>query len=133
MRRLIVGFAIVAVGTGALYWWNARNRSQGVYAIPGEGDDVLVEVLNGAGIDGLAAAMSRRLRRHGVDVVYYGTARMDTFTTTQIVVRRGDTTGTGRIREALGTGTVVVALDSQKLLDVSVMLGRDARPSPRRP
>jgi calcineurin-like phosphoesterase len=134
VRRLIVGFAIVAVGAGAWYWWNARPLSQqGVYAIPGEGDDVLVEVLNGAGVDGLAAAMSRQLRRNGIDVVYYGTSRVDTFTTTQIVVRRGDTAGTGRIQEALGAGTVVIELDSQKLLDVTVILGRDVRPSPRRP
>ncbi len=134
VRSLIVGFAIVVVGAPAWYWWNARTPSQkGVYAIPGEGDDVLVEVLNGAGIDGLAAAMSRQLRRTGIDVVYYGTARVDTFTTTQIVVRRGDTAGTGRIQEALGAGTVVIELDSQKLLDVSVILGKDVRPSPRRP
>ena len=71
VRSLIVGFAIVAVGAPAWYWWNARTPSQiGVYAIPGERDDVLVEILNGAGIDGLAAAMSRQLRRHGIDVVY---------------------------------------------------------------
>ncbi len=134
VRRLIVGFAIVAVGAAASYWWNARPISQErVYGIPGEGDDVLVEVLNGAGVDGLAAAMSRQLRRYGIDVVYYGTSRVDTFTTTQIVVRRGDTAGTGRIQEALGAGTVVIELDSQKLLDVSVILGRDVRPSPRRP
>ena len=134
VQRLIVGFAIVAAGAGAWYWWNARTPSQkGVYVIPGEGNGVLVEVLNGAGIDGLAAAMSRQLRRHGIDVVYYGTARVDTFTTSQIVVRRGDTVGTGRIREALGAGTVVVELDSQKLLDASVILGQDVRPSRHRP
>ena len=80
-----------------------------------------------------AATISRQLRRHGLDVVYYGTARVDTFTTTQIVVRRGDTAGTGRILEALGAGTVVIELDSQKLLDITVILGRDVGPSPRRP
>ena len=134
VRRLIVGFVIVAVGVGGWYWWNARGVAQEwEYAIPGEGDPLLLEVLNGAAVDGLAAAMTRQLRGHGLDVVYYGTAPIDTFTMTQIVVRRGDTTGTGRIRRALGTGIVVIAIDSQKLLDVTVILGRDAQPSPRRP
>ena len=132
VRRLIVGFAIVAVGVAAWFWWSVRAVPQDeVAAIPGGG--LTLEVLNGAAVDGLAAAMTRQLRGRGLDVVYYGTAPVDTFTVTQIVVRRGDTTGTARIRQALGTGTVVIAIDSQKLLDVSVILGRDARPSPRRP
>ncbi len=119
---------------GATYWWNTRRPAeQLVYGVPGEGTPLTVEVLNGAGINGLAAETARQLRRHGIDVVFYGTAPVDTFRATQIVFRRDDTTSASWIRDALGTGMVRVDLDSQKLLDATIILGSDARPSHRRP
>lgn len=113
----------LAVGVGAWLWW--RDGGERPHPVPGERDRVTVEVLNATGVDGLAREMSRRLRHQGVDVVYFGTARMETLTVTRIVVRRGDSSGAYRVRDALGAGTIVADYDPRLLLDVSVLLGRD--------
>ena len=126
MWRVIIA-VVGAVLLGAGIWWFTGQDSQPLveYPIPGEGGRVTLEVLNGTGIDGLAAATTRRLRQVGLDVVSYGTAPTDTFQLTQILVRRGDSTGAVRIREALQAGEIRVAFDARLLLDVSVILGLD--------
>lgn len=95
------------------------------YPIPGEGDRITVEVLNGAAVDGLARETTRRLRARGIDVVYFGTAWDSVWKTTEILVRRGDTSGAEAVRAALGTGVVIQRPDSQRLLDFTVILGTD--------
>jgi hypothetical protein len=62
--------------------------------------------------------------------VYFGNApaAVGYLDTTRIVVRRGSKDIGERVRRALGTGAVVVELDSARLLDVSVLLGADFRP-----
>ena len=83
-------------------------------------------MLNGTDVDGLARATTQLLRAGGIDVVYFGTASSDTFAATQILVRRGDTTGAVNVLRILGLGMLVVDEDSELLLDVTVYLGRDA-------
>lgn len=96
------------------------------WPVPGEdGRRVLVEVLNGSGVDGLARAVTRHLRRAGFDVVFFGTAPA-TAPATVLYVRRGDSTHAMAVRRALGGGDIVVAPDPRPLLDVSVILGPDA-------
>lgn len=96
--------------------------------IPGEGERVIVEVLNGTRVDGLARRTTRRLRSHGLDVVFYGTAPDSIRDSTVIYVRRGDRDRAERVRAALGLGQVVDKPDVRLLLDVTVVLGRDAAP-----
>ena len=98
--------------------------------IPGDsGLALTVEVLNGTERPGLAREGTRVLRAAGIDVVNVGTAIDDApLESTRIVVRRG-TLGQGTpVRQALGVGRVSVALDSTRLLDVSVFLGSDFQP-----
>lgn len=102
------------------------------YPIPGDrraGSRVTVEVLNASGRAGLARAGVFTLRRAGIDVVYFGNAP-DTATldSTRIVVRRGDAAVGEKVRAALKLGRVSVELDASRLLDVSVLLGRDFAP-----
>ena len=126
MRRiLIVAGAAAAVALGAWLAWRGATGERGQYPIPGDGERITVEVLNATGVDGLARATTRQLRRAGIDVVYFGTASLDTLEHTYIAVRRGDTTAAVRIRAALGVGRIVVEPDSRLLLDASVFLGRD--------
>ncbi len=90
----------------------------------------MVEVLNASGRAGQAKVGTRLLRRAGIDVVSFGNAptALGTLDSTQIVVRRGVPAVGERVRKALGIGRVVVARDSGKLLDASVLLGADFAP-----
>lgn len=111
-----------------VWWWLGRGKGRAAYPIPGEGDRVIVQVLNAAGADGLARETTRRLRRRGFDVVDYGTASLDTLSVTRIIIRRGDSTPAGRVRDALGAGEIVAEPDPRLLVDVSVLVGRDLAP-----
>ncbi len=71
---------------------------------------------------------TQRLRRAGIDVVYFGNAGENGLDSTRIIVRRGTEKVGERVRAALGQGRVDVQLDSAKLLDVSVLLGLDFHP-----
>jgi len=98
--------------------------------IPGDrGSAITVEVLNANGRSGDARVGTRLLRRAGIDVVYFGNADASTLDSTRIIVRRGSAKVGEQVRAALGLGRVEIALDSSKLLDVSVLLGADFTPS----
>ena len=97
--------------------------------IPGDrSPTITVEVLNANGRSGDARVGTRLLRREGIDVVYFGNADASTLDSTRIMVRRGSARVGERVRDALGLGKVELALDSSKLLDVSVLLGADFVP-----
>ena len=112
----------------ALGWWVVRRdpSEAGTARIPGDGDRIIVEVLNGTNIDGLANRITRQLRRKGLDVVFYGSAATTEMDSTLIIARRGDTVSALRVRETLGVGTVRSELRLQMFLDVTIVLGRDA-------
>ncbi len=135
MRRLVVAVAAVAV-IAVLGWWVASSppaAGRGAAVIPGTVDPFVIEVLNGTRIDGLARRTTHRLRRQGIDVVYFGSAAMDTLQQTRIVIRRGDSLAAVRVRSALGVGTVTVEPDESLLLDLTVLLGSDAAREPLDP
>ena len=87
---------------------------------------MVVEVFNATGVDGLARTATRKLRTEGIDVVFYGSARDSTLDSTQIIVRRGDSTAAILVRDALGTGVIGVQHDAKRLVDVTVLLHVDA-------
>ncbi len=123
--RTIVGLllciAIAACGSDS----GAR-----AYPIPGERDGrVTVEVLNAGGRPGAARVGALTLRRAGLDVVYFGNAEAAAFDSTRIVVRRGNLAAGERVRTALKLGRVSLEPDSTRLLDVTVLLGRDFSPA----
>ena len=121
--------AAALVGVGVLAWWLVvRGDTPGdiAYPIPGERFPHSVEVLNGTGVDGLAREVTQRLRRRGVDVVYFGSAAGDTLDSTLVIVRRGDSAAGAAVRSVLGLGRIVVDPDPRLLLDVTIVLGADA-------
>lgn len=129
MRRVALIGAVLSAAVAAAWWALSRGDEAAAFPVPGEnGERMIVEVLNGTDVDGLARRTTRRLRRHGFDVVYFGSAAADTFSTTLVLARRGDTTAAVRVRRALGTGVVRLEPDPRLLLDVSVILGADASP-----
>jgi LytR cell envelope-related transcriptional attenuator len=113
----------------ALAAWACRHDGpRRAYDVPGEtGAHLEVEVLNASGVDGLARTGTRVLRQEGLDVVDYGNAPGDLgqLDSTRILVRRGTRAAGERVRRALDVGRVTVQADSTRLVDVSVLLGRD--------
>jgi hypothetical protein len=119
---------VAAVGA---WWFDPQRRISDDLPIPGEGDRIMVEVLNATRVDGLARTMTSRLRRAGIDVVYFGTARESALDSTLILIRRGDSSFAWRIRDAIGGGKVVLDPDDELLLDATVLLGFDVAPEGR--
>jgi hypothetical protein len=126
MGRVSAAVAVAAVLMAlAVLVWNRRDRDIGVPALAPPTTPITAEVLNGIGVDGLARTVTMRLREQGVDVVSYGNAGMDTLSVTRVIARVADSTTARRVQQLLGVGEVVIDPDPRRLLDVSVVLGRD--------
>jgi hypothetical protein len=86
---------------------------------------VRVEVLNAAGIPGLARAVTERLRDRGFDVVYFGNGRGFSPDTSLVLDRAAHPDAARRVGDALGIRRVLSRPDSTLYLDVTVVLGKD--------
>lgn len=116
---LLLGLAVAAVA------W--RRRLVAVREVPARmplPHRVTVEVRNTTRVQGIAGAVTLLLRHAGLDVLGFGssdTARQEN----EILVRRGDTTGVGRVIEVLGHATVIDAPDPTPLVDLTVFVGAE--------
>jgi hypothetical protein len=129
-RGLIAGGILCAI---LLLYVVARSfrhdRVEGhAFDIPSGKNRILVEVLNGSGRSGLARLGARRLRRQGIDVVFFGNAGPPGVETTRVVLRRGSEARAERVRAALGVGVLATDPDTLRRVDVTVILGPDFRP-----
>ena len=82
-------------------------------------------MLNETSVDGLARDVAGKLRKQGIDVVYFGTSGRRDRDTTVILLRRGDDATAVTVRRALGTGRIARELDPNRLIDASILIGRD--------
>jgi hypothetical protein len=88
---------------------------------------IRIELLNGSGRAGLAGELASYLRDGGFDVLEVSNADRSDYRTT-LVVNRTPAPEPGRIvAEYLGTRHVVQQVGSQEMIDVTVIVGRDAR------
>lgn len=129
-RWLIAGGVLCAI---LLLYVLARSfrhdRVEGhAFDIPSGRNRIQVEVLNGSRKAGLARLGARRLRRQGIDVVYFGNAGPPGVDTTRVVLRRGTENRAERVRAALGAGVIVTEPDTLRRVDVTVILGPDFEP-----
>ena len=118
----VIGLLVAACG---------GEGSGHAFPIPGEREPrITVEVLNASGRAGLARTGTRVLREGGIDVVFFGNAggTVGILDSTRIIVRRGSGEAAERVRALLQRGQVVIERDSARLLDVSVLLGKDFAP-----
>ena len=128
----------IGIGAGAtllvavvVVLWSARlgSSDNDQSRVPGDTYTFAVEVLNGTTVNGLARRVTRALRREGIDVVFLGSADDNDVDTTMVIARLGDITAAGVVQEMLGVGSMVDDPAPQLLLDVTVILGRDAAES----
>jgi hypothetical protein len=90
-----------------------------------DGDRLRVEVLNGAGVPGLARDVTRLLRQRNFDVVFYGNAPGGARDTSVVIDRVGRIEDAQRVADALGIEVVRSAPDTTLYLEATVVLGRD--------
>ncbi len=90
---------------------------------------MVLEVLNPGRQVGAARTATLRLRRQGLDVVYFGNLTDTALARRErnlVYVRRADTTGIGRVIVALGDAEIVDRPDASRLVDLTVILGRQS-------
>jgi hypothetical protein len=137
MKRLHLAASVTALACLATLAWRATHTDDASAAPRAEQEwealsrVVTVEVQNGGGTPGAARDAALRLRRARLDVVTWGNAPADlqdtTITAFRVLVRRGDTTGVGRVAEVVGEVEVIDAPDPRRLVDLSVVVPKVAR------
>lgn len=86
---------------------------------------IKVEVLNAAGVNGLARKVTWLLRKDGFDVVYYGNAD-EPLPKTVVVERRDSSMFHARhLAKWIGCREITLEIDPDRVLDVSLVLGKD--------
>ncbi len=88
------------------------------------GQGVALSVLNGTGVNGLAARTAARLEARDYDVLEIGNAPNRT-DTTLIIDHRGRPRNAERLARILRVGAISVAPDGENPADLTVVLGRD--------
>lgn len=94
---------------------------------------IRVEVLNAAGVAGLARAGTERIRAAGYDVVYYGNAAAFGRDTSVVLDRSGRPDAARAVAAAMDIPLVLERPDTSLYLDVTVILGRDWSGIPAEP
>jgi hypothetical protein len=126
-RGLILLLAIAALAGAAAYLGQRFPGS------PEEGgapryvprERVRVEVLNAAGVGGLAREVTNLLRDDGFDVVQFGNAGAFDRDSTAVIDRVGRMELAEGVANALGIRNVLTEPDPNLFVDVTVLLGRD--------
>ncbi|MDR0786848.1 MAG: LytR C-terminal domain-containing protein [Gemmatimonadota bacterium] len=124
---LLLTSALVLVLLGSLFL-GLRAPEDGWELIaagapPVEDARVRVEVLNAAGVAGLARETPELLRAAGFDVVYYGNAGSRVPDSTVVLDRGRNTEAAIRVAAALGIEHILLEPDTALYLEATVILG----------
>jgi hypothetical protein len=91
-------------------------------------EEIQVQVLNGAGINGLAQDLRTFLQKHPrIDVIDVGNADRYDYQTTRVIDRSNNPQAAYRVLEILKTGQYMSESSNEMLVDVTVIGGRDLR------
>jgi len=88
---------------------------------------IRIQLWNGSGRSGLAAELASYLRDGGFDVLEVANADRSDYRPTLVVNRREYPEPARVVAEYLGTSHVIQQAGSQEMIDVTVIVGRDAR------
>jgi hypothetical protein len=88
---------------------------------------IQVEVLNGCGVEGVAAKFTNYLRQNNFDVVQVGNYRSDNIDETMIIDRIGNRANTEKLAEVLGIEkkSILQQLNKDYFLDATLVIGKD--------
>jgi LytR cell envelope-related transcriptional attenuator len=132
MRAGAAAVGVVVVVFAAALIAVVHVRSERLAGVPRGGGStgapaqrVRVEVLNAAGVGGMAREATDRLRDAGFDVVQWGNARSFDHDTTVVIDRVGRLELAQDVANAMGIRNVRSEPDSNLYVDVTVLLGRD--------
>jgi hypothetical protein len=118
---LFMGVTAVYFALSALFRLDQNDRACEV--------PVVVEVLNGCGVPGIADNVAENLRAEHFDVMFVGNADDFDYDETLVVDRSGDPSKARDVSEALGKPTVIHQVTTAFFVDVTVVVGRDLAPS----
>ncbi|HUF11486.1 MAG TPA: LytR C-terminal domain-containing protein [Longimicrobiales bacterium] len=128
LAALLIAFIVsflTGLGDGEAAERLSGDAARGGQQLDRIGPRIRVEVLNAAGVAGLARQAMQHLRERGFDVVYIGNAGSFEQDSTVVVARTADVDAARRVARALGTDSVVVDPDPQLYVDATVRLGRN--------
>jgi hypothetical protein len=88
---------------------------------------IQVEVLNGCGVEGIAAKFTEFLRQKNFDVVQVGNYASDNIDETLIIDRIGNRANAEKLAEVLGIdkGHIILQLNKDYFLDATLVIGKD--------
>ncbi|MDQ3983064.1 MAG: LytR C-terminal domain-containing protein, partial [Actinomycetota bacterium] len=122
----------VGVGGSELYQVDDREVEEfladtvGSQAVAGK--EVRVQILNGNGAPGIGQHVAERLGDEGFRVILSGNARRLNYRQTLVITYDRSSKGLGlaeRTRDLIGVGEVQVAAQSQGIVDLTIVVGRD--------
>ncbi len=88
---------------------------------------IRVQLLNGAGVSGLAGSVREFLQPYSdIDVVEVDNADHFNYEVTRVVDRSGNPQSAYRIKNLLGLGRIDTNLNEDVMVDVTIILGQDA-------
>jgi len=86
-----------------------------------------IQLWNGSGRSGVAAELASYLRDGGFDVLEVANADRSDYPTTLVVNRTLNAEPARLVAEYLGTSHLIQQAGSQEMIDVTVIVGRDAK------
>lgn len=100
----------------------SKNKSESVASAI-----IQVEVLNGCGVEGVAAKFTSYLREKNFDVVQVGNYRSDNMDETIVIDRIGNRANAEKLAEVLGIEkkNIIQQLNKDYFLDATLVIGKD--------
>ena len=130
-ERLLWLLAILAgaILLVASLWPGSKEITPGISRseAPQLTERVRVSVLNGCGVPQLAARMTRRARRLGLDVIHEGNADSFGFLQSIVIDRGGDPKKASQVAALLGIPNWIqqISDDTYRLEEVQIIIGKD--------
>lgn len=125
---IIFLFSVVAFLSYSLYLKIQNiSKSENKSGLETASAVIQVEVLNGCGVDGVAAKFTDYLRQNNFDVVHVGNYTSSNIDETIVIDRIGNKANAEKLAEILGINNrkIVRQLNKDYFLDATLVIGKD--------